>query len=62
MIPKPFSRGIFVIGEMMPPPQPKDDLEPRRLELELAMNEVTARADSLATPKVDERHDDAWTL
>ena len=49
MIPKPFSRGVFVVGEMMPP-QPKDELEPRRLELELAMDEVTARADSLADP------------
>ena len=51
MIPKPFSRGIFVVGEMIPPPRPKDDLEPQRLSLEQAMDEVTARADSLADPK-----------
>ena len=51
MIPKPFSRGIFVVGEMIPPPKPKDDLEPHRLSLEQAMDEVTARADCLADPK-----------
>ena len=51
MIPKPFSRGIFVVGKMIPPPKPKDDLEPHRLSLEQAMDEVTARADCLADPK-----------
>ena len=51
MIPKPFSRGIFVVGEMIPAPGPKDDLEPHRVSLEQAMNLVSARADSLADPK-----------
>ena len=51
MIPKPFSRGIFVIGDMIPPPEPKAELEPHRLALEQAMNDVTTSADALAAPK-----------
>ena len=49
MIPKPFSRGLFVIGEMIPPPESayRDTLEAHRATLDEAMNAVSDKADAL---------------
>ena len=49
MIPKPFSRGLFVIGEMIPPPDSsdRDTLEAHRAALDEAMNAVSDKADAL---------------
>ena len=49
MIPKPFSRGLFVIGEMIPPPESgdRDTLEAHRAALDEAMNTVSDKADAL---------------
>ena len=49
MIPKPFSRGLFVIGEPIAPPASGDRnvLESHRAELEKAMNALSDKADSL---------------
>jgi lysophospholipid acyltransferase (LPLAT)-like uncharacterized protein len=47
MLPLPFSRGVFVVGE--PLRSSKDeDVEQFRLRIETAMKEATARADSMA--------------
>jgi len=50
MIPKPLSRGVFVIGDPIAPPvtRDRDVLEAHRLALQDAMNEITARADRLS--------------
>ena len=49
MIPKPFSRGLFVVGEMIPPPESGDrnTLEAHRAALDEAMNTVSDKADAL---------------
>jgi lysophospholipid acyltransferase (LPLAT)-like uncharacterized protein len=49
MIPKPFSRGLFVVGEMIPPPEAGDrnKLEAHLAALEEAMNTVSDKADAL---------------
>ena len=50
MIPKPLSRGVFVIGDPVAPPpsRDRDTLEIHRAALQDAMNAVTARADSIS--------------
>ena len=50
MIPKPLSRGVFVIGDPVAPPpsRDRDVLEAHRVMLQDAMNDVTARADRLS--------------
>jgi lysophospholipid acyltransferase (LPLAT)-like uncharacterized protein len=50
MIPKPLSRGVFVIGDPIAPPpsRDRDVLESHREALQQAMNDVTARADQLS--------------
>jgi lysophospholipid acyltransferase (LPLAT)-like uncharacterized protein len=44
IIPKPFSRGVFVAGEPIAVGE-GDDLEESRLKIQNALNEVTKRAD-----------------
>jgi lysophospholipid acyltransferase (LPLAT)-like uncharacterized protein len=47
LIPRPFSRGLFVYGEPILVPRDADEarLEAARLEVERSLNEVTERAD-----------------
>ena len=49
MVPKPFSRGLFVVGEMIPPPEAggRAALETHRQALEEAINAVADEADAL---------------
>lgn len=49
MIPKPFAKGLFVIGEPIAPPESgeRDSLEAHRQKLEDAMNAVSDKADLL---------------
>jgi lysophospholipid acyltransferase (LPLAT)-like uncharacterized protein len=49
MIPKPFTRGVFVVGDAIAPPASggRDDLEDARLALDAALDRVTAEADAL---------------
>jgi lysophospholipid acyltransferase (LPLAT)-like uncharacterized protein len=48
MIPKPFSQGIFVIGEPIAPPSSGDrgKMEKARVNLQAAINQVSDEADS----------------
>jgi lysophospholipid acyltransferase (LPLAT)-like uncharacterized protein len=45
LIPKPFSRGVFIIGEPVNY-LPGEDIETFRLRIETALRETTARADA----------------
>ena len=49
MIPKPFSSGVFVVGELIAAPTSGDrqDLEAHRAKLQEAMNAVSDKADAL---------------
>ena len=51
IIPKPFSRGVLVTGDLLAAPVKgdRDVLEDCRATLETAMNEVTDRAENLMT-------------
>ena len=55
IIPKPFSRGIFVTGDILPAPAAgtRGNLEDARMTLETAMNSVTDKADRLVNPGKD---------
>lgn len=50
MVPSPFNRGVFVWGDPIAVPRDADEarLELARLEIERAMNAVTAEADRLS--------------
>lgn len=47
MVPYPFGRGLFVWGKPIhvSPDASSDELEAKRLELESALNRITADAD-----------------
>jgi lysophospholipid acyltransferase (LPLAT)-like uncharacterized protein len=47
LVPRPFSRGLFVYGAPILVPRDADEarLEAARLEVERGLNEVTERAD-----------------
>ena len=47
LVPRPFSRGLFVYGAPIFVPRDADDvrLEAARLEVEKGLNDVTERAD-----------------
>ena len=47
LVPRPFSRGLFVYGEPILVPREADEarLEAARREVERRLNEVTERAD-----------------
>ena len=48
IIPKPFSRGVFLCGNLidLPKADTKDDLRRHRMALQSAMNDITDRADA----------------
>ena len=54
MIPKPFSKGLFVIGDPIAPPATgeREVLESHRIMLEEAMNAVSNKADSICRGEV----------
>lgn len=47
MVPYPFSRGVFVYGDLIDVPREADDalVEAKRSELERALNEACERAE-----------------
>jgi len=49
MVPKPFTRGVFVVGDLIAPPASgdRDDLEAARAALDTALDDVTRAADQL---------------
>jgi lysophospholipid acyltransferase (LPLAT)-like uncharacterized protein len=49
MVPYPLGRGLFVWGKPIWVPQDaaEEDLETKRLELETALNRITAEADEV---------------
>ena len=49
MVPKPFTRGVFVVGDLIAPPESadRDDLEAARTALDKALDDVTRAADQL---------------
>lgn len=49
IIPKPFSRGVFLVGEPIKI-NPQDDPEVARLNIQSALNELTQRADKYWDP------------
>ncbi|HEY3175135.1 MAG TPA: lysophospholipid acyltransferase family protein [Candidatus Polarisedimenticolia bacterium] len=51
IVPRPFSKGVFVYGEPIEVPARADEaqMEALRLEVERALNELTSRAQALAT-------------
>ena len=56
MVPKPFTRGVFVVGDLIAPPASgdRDDLEAARAALDTALDDVTRAADQLTDqPSLD---------
>jgi len=53
MVPKPFSKGIFIVGDTIeiPANATKDILEEKRVELEIILNKITLKADKAVSKK-----------
>ena len=57
MVPYPYSRGLFLWGPPLwvPPGSDASDLEAKRVELEVVLNQLTAEADETVARRTDGR-------
>ena len=57
MVPYPYSRGLFLWGPPLwvPPGSDASDLEAKRVELEVVLNQLTAEADETVARRAEGR-------